>query len=79
MPGSFDVTDKVSGLVPPSTGNSAIAHRAERGRASMRLPRDWGGETLAKLLKRYGYEITRQTSSHIRLTTQQGDEQHEKT
>jgi predicted RNA binding protein YcfA (HicA-like mRNA interferase family) len=40
----------------------------------MRLPRDWGGETLAKLLKRYGYEITRQTGSHMRLTTQQGGE-----
>ena len=42
----------------------------------MRLPRDWGGETLAKLLKRYGYEITRQTGSHMRLTTQQGGEHH---
>ena len=42
----------------------------------MRLPRDWGGETLAKLLKRYGYAITRQTGSHMRLTTQQGGEHH---
>jgi predicted RNA binding protein YcfA (HicA-like mRNA interferase family) len=42
----------------------------------MRLPRDWGGETLARLLKRYGYEITRQTGSHMRLTTQQGGEHH---
>jgi predicted RNA binding protein YcfA (HicA-like mRNA interferase family) len=42
----------------------------------MRLPRDWSGETLAKLLKLYGYEITRQTGSHIRLTTQQGGEHH---
>ena len=42
----------------------------------MRLPRDWGGETLATLLKRYGYEITRQTGSHMRLTTQQGGEHH---
>jgi predicted RNA binding protein YcfA (HicA-like mRNA interferase family) len=42
----------------------------------MRLPRDWGGETLAKLLKRYGYEITRQTGSHMRLTTQRGGEHH---
>jgi len=42
----------------------------------MRLPRDWGGEKLAKLLGRYGYEITRQTGSHVRLTTQQGGEHH---
>jgi hypothetical protein len=34
----------------------------------MRLPRDWGGEKLATLLGRYGYEVTRQTGSHIRLT-----------
>jgi predicted RNA binding protein YcfA (HicA-like mRNA interferase family) len=37
----------------------------------MRLPRDWGGDKLAKVLKRYGYEITRQSGSHMRLTTQQ--------
>jgi predicted RNA binding protein YcfA (HicA-like mRNA interferase family) len=42
----------------------------------MRLPRDWGGETLARLLNRFGYEITRQTGSHMRLTTQQGGEHH---
>lgn len=42
----------------------------------MRLPRDWGGEKLAKLLGRYGYTITRQTGSHMRLTTQQGGEHH---
>jgi predicted RNA binding protein YcfA (HicA-like mRNA interferase family) len=42
----------------------------------MRLPRDWGGEKLATLLRRYGYEVTRQTGSHIRLTTQQGGEHH---
>jgi predicted RNA binding protein YcfA (HicA-like mRNA interferase family) len=42
----------------------------------MRLPRDWSGEKLAKLLRRYGYEITRQTGSHLRLTTQQGGEHH---
>lgn len=35
----------------------------------MRLPRDVGGEELAALLRRYGYEITRQTGSHLRLTT----------
>ncbi len=42
----------------------------------MRLPRDWGGETLAKLLRRYGYEVTRQTGSHMRLTTRLGGEHH---
>jgi predicted RNA binding protein YcfA (HicA-like mRNA interferase family) len=35
----------------------------------MRLPRDLGGEKLAVLLRRYGYEVTRQTGSHMRLTT----------
>lgn len=43
----------------------------------MRLPRDIGGEDLARLLKRYGYHITRQTGSHMRLTsTNRGDEHH---
>jgi len=35
----------------------------------MKLPREISGEELAKLLKKYGYEISRQTGSHIRLTT----------
>ncbi|MEK6565047.1 MAG: type II toxin-antitoxin system HicA family toxin [Candidatus Omnitrophota bacterium] len=35
----------------------------------MKLPREISGEELAKLLKKYGYEITRQTGSHMRLTT----------
>lgn len=35
----------------------------------MKLPREISGKELAKLLKKYGYEITRQTGSHIRLTT----------
>ncbi len=42
----------------------------------MRLPRDLGGEELATLLRRYGYQVTRQTGSHMRLTTIQGDEHH---
>jgi predicted RNA binding protein YcfA (HicA-like mRNA interferase family) len=42
----------------------------------MRLPRDVGGQELAILLKRYGYEITRQTGSHLRLTTTQEGEHH---
>lgn len=42
----------------------------------MRLPRDLGGQELAALLKRYGYEVTRQTGSHMRLTTMHGGEHH---
>lgn len=33
----------------------------------MRLPRDLSGRDLIRLLKRYGYEATRQVGSHIRL------------
>lgn len=36
----------------------------------MRLPRDISGLELCKLLKIYGYTITRQKGSHIRLTTE---------
>jgi predicted RNA binding protein YcfA (HicA-like mRNA interferase family) len=35
----------------------------------MKLPRDIGGKELADLLSKYGYEITRQTGSHLRLTS----------
>jgi len=42
----------------------------------MRLPREISGEELAKLLKKYGYEITRQTGSHSRLTTTLHGEHH---
>jgi len=42
----------------------------------MRLPRDISGEDLARRLRSYGYEITRQTGSHIRLTTQIRGEHH---
>jgi predicted RNA binding protein YcfA (HicA-like mRNA interferase family) len=42
----------------------------------LRLPRDLSGEELAVLLGRYGYEVTRQTGSHKRLTTTQGGEHH---
>ena len=34
-----------------------------------RLPRDLTGEQLAKALSRLGYEMTRQSGSHMRLTT----------
>ena len=43
----------------------------------MKLPRDLGGEEFATLLGRYGYKITRQTGSHMRLTsTSKGFEHH---
>ena len=43
----------------------------------MKLPRDLAGSKLASLLRPYGYEITRQTGSHIRLTaTTKGAEHH---
>jgi predicted RNA binding protein YcfA (HicA-like mRNA interferase family) len=35
----------------------------------MKLPRDLGGEELAHLLGKFGYATTRQSGSHIRLTT----------
>jgi predicted RNA binding protein YcfA (HicA-like mRNA interferase family) len=42
----------------------------------MRLPRDISGERLARNLKALGYYITRQTGSHMRLTTNQRGEHH---
>jgi predicted RNA binding protein YcfA (HicA-like mRNA interferase family) len=42
----------------------------------MRLPRNLSGEDLAKSLKSLGYEKTRQTGSHMRLTTTQNGEHH---
>ena len=33
----------------------------------MRLPRDLSGHDLAKILRRYGYGVIRQTGSHLRL------------
>ncbi|MEO8297265.1 MAG: type II toxin-antitoxin system HicA family toxin [Burkholderiales bacterium] len=34
----------------------------------MKLPRDLAGTELAAALARVGYEVTRQTGSHLRLT-----------
>jgi predicted RNA binding protein YcfA (HicA-like mRNA interferase family) len=42
----------------------------------MKLPRDLSGSDLAKALSKLGYNITRQTGSHIRLSTQQNGEHH---
>jgi len=33
----------------------------------LRLPRDLSGHELIRLLRRYGYESTRQVGSHVRL------------
>ena len=42
----------------------------------MKLPRDISGEDLCQTLKVLGYEITRQSGSHVRLTTKQHGEHH---
>jgi predicted RNA binding protein YcfA (HicA-like mRNA interferase family) len=42
----------------------------------MKLPRDLSGPDLAKVLRSLGYEVTRQTASHMRLTTTQRGEHH---
>ncbi len=43
----------------------------------MKVPRDLDGKKLAALLKPYGYQITRQTGSHMRLTSVlKGSEHH---
>ncbi len=42
----------------------------------MRLPRDVSGSRLAAALAVLGYAVTRQTGSHIRLTTVQNGEHH---
>jgi len=34
-----------------------------------KIPRDISGRDLAKVLSKYGYEIVRQTGSHIRLVS----------
>jgi len=42
----------------------------------LRLPRDLSGQALAKALARLGYEVTRQTGSHMRLTSRLRGEHH---
>jgi predicted RNA binding protein YcfA (HicA-like mRNA interferase family) len=42
----------------------------------MKLPRNLSGADLAKALKKLGYVVTRQKSSHIRMTTQQNGQHH---
>lgn len=42
----------------------------------MRLPRDLSGRALAQQQRRYGYQVTRETGSHMRLTTLQHGQHH---
>ena len=42
----------------------------------MKLPRNLSGADLAQAMKKLGYSVTRQTGSHMRLTTQQQGEHH---
>jgi len=42
----------------------------------MNMPRDVSGDELAKHLKAFGSLTSRQTGSHLRLTTTQQDEHH---
>jgi len=42
----------------------------------VKLPRDVSGDDLARALRPLGYEISRQSGSHMRLTTQHGGEHH---
>ena len=42
----------------------------------MKLPRDLTGLQLVKLLEALGYQVTRQTGSHIRMTTAQNGTHH---
>jgi predicted RNA binding protein YcfA (HicA-like mRNA interferase family) len=43
----------------------------------VKLPRDLSGRELAKMLEPYGYRVTRQAGSHLRLTcSSRGKEHH---
>jgi len=42
----------------------------------VKLPRDIGGEELANLLRKHGYQTTRQTGSHLRLTSSSRGKEH---
>jgi predicted RNA binding protein YcfA (HicA-like mRNA interferase family) len=43
----------------------------------MKIPRDVTGPELVSALRRLGYEVIRQTGSHIRVGTQRDGEHHE--
>lgn len=42
----------------------------------MKLPRDLTGAQLIRALAKLGYVATRQTGSHVRLTTEQPEQHH---
>ena len=42
----------------------------------MKIPRDLTGQSLIKKLLKYGYFPTRQSGSHVRLTTHENGEHH---
>ena len=42
----------------------------------MKIPRDLSGQDLIKYLKPYGYVVTRQSGSHLRLATNQNGQHH---
>lgn len=42
----------------------------------MKLPRDLSGDELARSLRSLGYEVVRQSGSHLRLTSIEGGEHH---
>ena len=42
----------------------------------MKLPRDLSGVELARALERIGYRVTRQTGSHLRLSTDSPSQHH---
>lgn len=41
-----------------------------------KIPRDITGYELSKIIGKFGYQITRQTGSHIRLTTKENGIHH---
>lgn len=43
---------------------------------SRRLPRDLSGARFAEVLRALGYQVTRQSGSHLRVTTQENGEHH---
>ncbi len=42
----------------------------------MKLPRDCNGADLVRALRQFGYEVRRQTGSHVQLATERGGEHH---
>ena len=42
----------------------------------MKIPRDLSGEELVRALRRFGYQVTRQTGSHIRVTSRLRSSEH---